>query len=91
MRVWNCSTRAAALPPFPAQFTAQLKACRSLYGGTQGAWSLAYFTRQQEYDDVADDCAGGESEGIGDAILRDDADRPGESARAERARLSATE
>lgn len=42
----------------PGNFTAQLKACRSLYGGTQGAWSLAYFTRQQEYDDVADDCAG---------------------------------
>lgn len=39
------------------QFTTQQKSCQSLYGGTQGKWSLAFFTSSEQYDDVSDDCA----------------------------------
>jgi hypothetical protein len=49
------AARPAGADPVPV--TTQQKSCQSLYGGTQGTWSLAFFTSSEQYDDVSDDCA----------------------------------
>lgn len=64
------ATGCYAMVSTPGNFSTQLQACRSMYGGspTSGArgWTLAYFSDEDEWADVDDDCGGTNSGNSGE-------------------------